>query len=261
MGVLSALLFAAPLVLHATTVEGSRIPLNTDRQAFARDVETPKLPQALANEAASARVSKEPTDFVPDGKTCCPSGQEPTAYATKNDRCEYGSHVSAYVSQSDDKVTRCCFDVHAPKFYVHYFDLDKGFKFPVDIHGSSQHETGFCNLGLKYDISDVIVADNWISLHINLNVDCATYNKSDKEWITIFFNRNYRHSGRFTYVITGIGPTIYADVAAKIIGDDTVGLEVHVTGTGIIGRLDETVRDEIRNDVLKGFLKGKEICL
>ncbi|EJP67056.1 uncharacterized protein BBA_03630 [Beauveria bassiana ARSEF 2860] len=248
MGLVSALMLAASLVFQIAAVEGSSI---------ARSVDVP----AAAGETDLAAIVSDPTDLLPDGKTCCPSGLEPAVYAAKNHRCEYGSRVSAYVAVSDDKVQACCFDVKAPKFYVHYLDLEKGLRVPVEIRGSSPLTKGdFCSLQLYYGIEQANVANNWFSVRMSLGFDCANYYKSSKEWITIFFNRNYLHAGRFTYDIPPFGTIIYADVAAKIISAGTVGLKFHLQGSGIVSGLNQTVEVQIENDTLKGFLKDKEIC-
>lgn len=240
MGIFQNLLLVSQLALPLAALNlGERIKVNRD---------------------VSAASAGDATDLVPDGKTCCPSGQEPTAYADQNDRCEYGSHISQYISPSDDKVTKCCYDVGNSKFYAHYLDLDHGLHFPLDIHGSKQYQTELCNLGLKYDITEGITSDNWFSLKINLNVDCITYNASDEEWITVLFNEDYRHAGKFTYVISAIGPTIYADISTKVISNDTIGYKIHVSGTGVAGRVEKTVTDTYKSSNLTQLLGGKEIC-
>jgi len=261
MGGMDLILLAWVLALQFIAAEGSILLLLKEQQDPSHDLGIDgQSVLTTVNQMATSQSKEAPTTGVADGRTCCPSGQDSAAYASANDRCEFGSYVSDYISLNDDEVLKCCFDTNSPHFYYHYADFQQGLVVPLDIKGGDVYNTDFCKLGLKWNIKKLRLANNWIRLLVNLNVDCATYNETDEEWITIYLDKSYQHAGKFTYEISAIGPTIYADIDTKVNSDSTLELRVHITGTGIIGRLDETVSTTIKDAMLKEFLKEKEIC-
>ncbi|PTB70232.1 hypothetical protein BBK36DRAFT_1155048 [Trichoderma citrinoviride] len=211
----------------------------------------------IAHRADTATAAATYSD---DGRTCCTDGEPGTALI--NGKCEYGSHSLSPDIPSGTHVTKCCWDDKASDFHVHYAqDNEEHEAAPLNVTGGGNYPNGFCNLGLKWEITEFILTDDYLDLNIDLNVDCGPYNKSDREWVRIHFNSVWQDAGKFTYVISSIGPTIYADISTKIKRDDSsVDLHVHVTGTGIAGALDESVDENLHDEELKAILSTVNVC-
>ncbi|KAK2839328.1 hypothetical protein FQN49_006245, partial [Arthroderma sp. PD_2] len=218
---------------------------------------TQTLQSVLANNYSDrdqARAQTETTvaQYISDGRPCClESGSEPSAHIGTT--CQYGDYQAPITNIfAQAMYTKCCFITSTKQFNVHYLPLAVKTT-PVDIRGSVNKDIHFCNLGLKWHITSIILREASISLYLDLNVDCATYNKSDTQWITIGFNQFMTHAGKFTYVLSWAGPTIYLDLESSVNTDGTVNLHGNVTGTGIIHSLDESFTTKLDDSTLKAF--------
>ncbi|KJZ75816.1 hypothetical protein HIM_04640 [Hirsutella minnesotensis 3608] len=219
----------------------------------------PSLGRTL-NTGNSSTAPPAATTYSHDGRTCCPGGDEGTAFI--DGQCKYGAAVLTPALGPGDHVTKCCWNTTASDFHVHYEnDADKPTTQDVDVKGGGNYPNSFCNLGLSWHIDQYTLDRDGIWLHIALNVDCGPYNKTDIEWIWIAFNSAWTGAGTFTYGISGIGPTIHVELQTRIKRDDlSVDVWGHVTGTGIISALDETFNKNIADSSVKALLALEEIC-
>ncbi|KAL7930431.1 hypothetical protein V8C35DRAFT_164012 [Trichoderma chlorosporum] len=218
---------------------------------------------SVCSAGISRRANSDATGVVysPDGRTCCTDGESEAAFAGVI--CEYGTHILVTQIPEDTRVTKCCWSDEANNFHVHYANNhEERHTYPINITGTTTLPNHFCNLQLKWDITEYILTDDYLDINVNLNFDCATYNKSDREWIRVHFDSAYQDAGRFTYEISPVvGPTIYITVASKIQSSDfSVDFHGHITGTGVISRLDEQFDRNLRTDEVAAIIAKANIC-
>ncbi|KAK5994134.1 hypothetical protein PT974_07574 [Cladobotryum mycophilum] len=221
----------------------------------------------VSNAALVRRDNAVSANYLHDGRTCCLNGDQHALIL--KDGCAYykpGSVIPVVVATKPpgflSYVSQCCWDDSAQGFNVHYWSWsDKMIEGPLDITGGAEYPNSFCTLRIKWNITKYRLTADSIALLIDLNVDCWPYNKSDEEWIIVHFDHKDTSGGKFTYVITGWGPTIYADITTRINGDNaSIHLHGHVTATGVASPLDETIDADFSNDDLKRLLSTREIC-
>ena len=191
-----------------------------------------------------------------DSRTCCPA-EEGTALI--KDQCRYGK---AALHVPTDYVSKCCWNTTTQAFDVHLKQFEPNFVIPDAKYNTTGHaRNGFCNLGYKVEVKEVRVWGNRMELKVFVNIDCATYNHTASTILTIFYDRYHHDSGRLTYVLDDtFGPTIYVDLSSQVSDDYSVKVHGRITGTGILGRLEEGFDQRIDDATMKALLKAFPLC-
>ncbi|EHK22816.1 uncharacterized protein TRIVIDRAFT_222080 [Trichoderma virens Gv29-8] len=140
-----------------------------------------------AGTANRANSGAAEVTYSHDGRTCCTNG-EPSASFTGG-KCEYDSHVLNPTIPEGTHVTKCCWSDRANDFHVHFADDHEDLQVsPMHITGNATVPIQICNLGLKWEITEYILTDDYLDIYVILNIDCGPYNEWDREWIRIHFD-------------------------------------------------------------------------
>ncbi|KAJ4865393.1 hypothetical protein T069G_01923 [Trichoderma breve] len=211
----------------------------------------------IANRANSDAAE---VTYSHDGRTCCTGGERGAIFS--EGKCEYNSQALTPNLPEDTYVTKCCWNQKVNDFHVHFADVHEMRKVsPVEITGNATVPIEICNLGLKWNITEYILTDDYLDINVDLNIDCGPFNLSDREWIRIHFDSSYRDSGEFAYEISAVGPTIYATITSKIHRSDfSVDFHGQLTGTGILSQLDQSFDKNLRADEVAAILSEANIC-
>ncbi|KAH9876415.1 hypothetical protein J1614_003546 [Plenodomus biglobosus] len=191
-----------------------------------------------------------------DSQPCCGTGEEGTALI--NGKCEYGTNSlpvpTAFVS-------KCCWNPTVGDFAVHLNEFQPLLNLPnIDADVDGQAPNGVCNLGYKIHITSARVYGNRVEVDISVNIDCATYNDTSKTTLTIYSTRDYTAGGRLTYSLSWFGPTVYVDLSSKVNTDNSLDIHGRITGSGVLGRLEEGFTVPVKNDMLELFLGQLAVC-
>ncbi|KAK4071051.1 uncharacterized protein Triagg1_6418 [Trichoderma aggressivum f. europaeum] len=210
--------------------------------------------------ASRANSGAAQVTYSHDGRTCCTDGEPGAAFT--GSKCEYNSHVLTPSIPDDTHVTKCCWNNEANDFHVHYADDNEVRQVsPMDITGNATVPIEICNLGLKWNITEYILTDDYLDINVNLTIGCGPFNLWDREWIRIHFDSVYRDAGEFTYEVSEIGPAIYATITSKIHRSDfSVDFHGELTGTGILRQLDQSFDKNLRADEVAAILSEVDIC-
>lgn len=211
----------------------------------------------IANRANSGAAE---VTYSHDGRTCCTDGERGAIFS--EGKCEYNSQALTPNIPDDTFVTKCCWNNTANDFHVHFAnDHEVRQVSPIDITGNATVPIEVCNLGLKWNITEYILTDDYLDINVNLTIDCGPFNLSDREWIRIHFDSAYRDSGEFAYEISAVGPTIYTTITSKIHRSDfSVDFHGQLTGTGILSQLDQSFDKNLRADEVAAILSEADIC-
>ena len=194
-------------------------------------------------------------EYTFDSRTCCPD-EEGTALI--KDQCRYGN---AALRVPTDYVSKCCWNTKNQAFDVHLKQFEPDYVIPdADYHTSGHARNPLCNLGYKIEVKGVRLYGNRIELDVYVNIDCVRYNHTAFTVLSIFLDHFHHASGRLTYPLSPIGPTIFVDLSSQVNDDYSVKVHGRITGTGILGNLEEGFDQHIDDAKMKGMLEAFHFC-
>jgi hypothetical protein len=96
--------------------------------------------------------------------------------------------------------------------------------------------------------------------HIKANASPIHFDQWDT--VNIYFKNDWTDAHRWEATIPVIGPTLYIDLQSRFVRSNCkLGLKIHLTGTGVLGRLDESVDlGEFEQDGIKFLAQSQGLC-
>lgn len=134
----------------------------------------------------------------------------------------------------------------------------------VNYHGSGGSGVG----AYAWKIDRVTFDTNGVLLRLGVKAlfpwptDGLLKQVAGKDWIHIDFNKAQTFAGRVSVPLSGIGPTVYLDFYSNINDNYGLYMDLHIRGTGIIGRLDVQRTFDVDDSALKSGIElfQKKIC-
>ncbi|KAH7409783.1 hypothetical protein DE146DRAFT_642964 [Phaeosphaeria sp. MPI-PUGE-AT-0046c] len=195
-----------------------------------------------------------------DSQSCCSPGEEGTAL--NEGQCVYGINS---LEVPLNEVTKCCWNATANDFSVHLKGdrpLSTLSNLNIQLRETSTNSvvTTACIYNYQLTVNNARVFSNRIELDVWLYVACGFAAQSGSTTLTIYRTKDYAFSGKLAFPLSFIGPTVYVDISTKINPDDTIAVHGRITGSGILGRLEEKFDTAINNGPLKEAISSLAVC-
>lgn len=133
----------------------------------------------------------------------------------------------------------------------------KNYDIPIDYH--YYHDFGIVDVDIEIPGADSKTDHIEVPVHVKANASPIHLN----EWYTlnIFFKNEWTDAHRWEASVPIIG-TLYVDLQTRIVRSNCkLALKLHLTGTGVLGRLEESIDlPEIAQDGIKFLAKGMGLC-
>ncbi|KAL7931566.1 hypothetical protein V8C35DRAFT_309819 [Trichoderma chlorosporum] len=128
---------------------------------------------------------------------------------------------------------------------------------PLDFH--YDHDFGIVDVHVE--IPGANLKPDHLELPAHVKANASPIHIDETYQVNIYFKNDWTDAHRWEANIPFIG-TLYVDLQSRIIRSNCkLGLRLHLTGTGILGRLEETVDlTEIDDDGIKFLAQGEGLC-
>ncbi|KAH8129185.1 hypothetical protein LI328DRAFT_128754 [Trichoderma asperelloides] len=132
------------------------------------------------------------------------------------------------------------------------------YDFPLDFN--FYHDYGIVDVNVT--IPGINLKEDHIEAPTHVIANASPIHMNEWYTVNIYFKNDWTNAHRWEASIPIIGPTLYVDLQSRIVRSNCkLGLKLHITGTGVLGRLDESIDlGEFDNDGIKFLAQGKGLC-
>lgn len=136
--------------------------------------------------------------------------------------------------------------------------LEQHYDIPIDFH--YYHDYGIVDVDIT--IPGINLKDDHIEAPTHIKANARPIHLDQTDTINIYFKNDWTDAHRWEASIPIIGPTLYVDLQSRFVRSNCkLGLKLHLTGTGILGRLDESIDlGEFEEEGIKFLAQSKDLC-
>ncbi|KAL6894773.1 hypothetical protein GGI43DRAFT_412164 [Trichoderma evansii] len=132
--------------------------------------------------------------------------------------------------------------------------------YDIDLDFHYYHDYGIVDIDVT--IPGINLKEDHIEAPTHIKANASPIHMDQWDTVNIYFKNDWTDAHRWEASIPIIGPTLYVDLQSRFVRSNCkLGLKLHLTGTGILGRLDESIDlGEFDNDGIKFLAQGKGLC-
>ncbi|RFU79230.1 hypothetical protein TARUN_2942 [Trichoderma arundinaceum] len=132
--------------------------------------------------------------------------------------------------------------------------------YDIPINYTFYHDYGIVDVNVTIPGADL--KPDHIEAPIRIKANASPIHLDETYNVNIYFKNDWTDAHRWEASIPIVGPTLYVDLQSRIVRSNCkLGLKLHITGTGILGRLDESVDlGEFDQDGIKFLAQGLKLC-
>lgn len=133
-------------------------------------------------------------------------------------------------------------------------------KYDIPINFTFYHDYGIVDVNVT--IPGANIKSDHLELPTHVKANASPVHLDETYRVDIYFKNDWTVAHRWEASIPIIGPTLYVDLESRIVRSSCkLGLKLHITGTGILGKLEESIPlTEVENDGIKFLAQGKGLC-
>ncbi|KAM0518075.1 hypothetical protein ACHAPE_004478 [Trichoderma viride] len=129
---------------------------------------------------------------------------------------------------------------------------------PIDFH--FYHDYGIVDVDVT--IPGVNLKPDHIEAPTHIKANASPIHLDQVDTVNIYFKNDWTDAHRWEASIPIIGPTLYVDLQSRFVRSNCkLGLKLHLTGTGVLGRLDESIDlGEFEEEGIKFLAQSQGLC-
>ncbi|EHK26866.1 uncharacterized protein TRIVIDRAFT_211280 [Trichoderma virens Gv29-8] len=133
-------------------------------------------------------------------------------------------------------------------------------KYDIDINFCFYHDYGIVDVRLE--IPGANLKPDHVELPAHVKANASPIHLDETYEVDVYFKNDWTRAHRWEASIPIVGPTLYVDLETRIVRSNCkLGLKLHITGTGILGRLDESINlTELDQDGIKFLAQSMGLC-
>ncbi|KAM0260150.1 hypothetical protein ACHAQJ_002915 [Trichoderma viride] len=132
--------------------------------------------------------------------------------------------------------------------------------YDIPINYTFYHDYGVVDVNVT--IPGAYIKSDHIDLPTHVKANASPIHLDEWYTVNIYFKNDWTDAHRWEASIPIVGPTLYVDLQTRFVHSNCkLGLRLHITGTGILGALEEHVDlGELDQEGIKFLAQAKGLC-